>query len=542
MKDTPAGTATSHSRDFGTAGVLAQQLPRLLGTDVISISVAGDGGAPIKSVGILDDASEQCDLVLAVGSAAQNLATVISRAARRGPRVIVTDPVPDEVMAEVRTAATANGVCLLERNADVSWLALSDLVRDAIRHTETNEIRTSGVTVADLPGLADSLAEMLGGPVIIEDAKFRVLSYSSSTDYVDRGRDAAILGRRIPDEWLLHLESMGVIETLLGTSQVVTVEDGPFAARRRLLCSIRAEKFLLGILWVAEGDAALPDDVHARMAVAARTAAPFLLRHQEAGFTKRTGGDRQVRQLLDGGTIPRSAAEELGLLPASRYSLLALRISPDALLSNIDRNRIVDSVDVYCQSYRWRSTVTTVGHTIYCLLAHDEHKSDRVADFASVLGAHVGKTMAGRGVQVALSRTVDRLQEVPASRTQVDQVLETMPATTAVELCTFDDALPQIILAMVTDFVNTAGIDFPKLERLRAEDAATGSEHMASLDAYLSSSANFATAARQLNIHVTTLRYRINRISAICGLDLGDPAERLACELILRARYSHTGR
>src|SRR5690242_10936134 len=301
MKNFASGMATVSRESPGPAGVLPRDLPRLLGSDVLSVSVAADGDrdAPIESVGILDEAFEQCDLVLAVGTAPQDLPALSPGIAQRGARVIVSDPIADDLIADVRTAARTKGVCLLERNVDVSWLALSDLIRDAIRHTETDEIRTSGVTVAALPGLADSLAEMLGGPVIIEDAKFRVLSYSSSTDFIDRGRDAAILGRRIPDEWLLHLESLGVIETLLGTSQVVTIDDGPFAARRRLLCSIRAEKFLLGILWVAEGNAPLPEDIHARMAVAARTAAPFLLRHQEAAFTKRTGHDRQMRHLLD---------------------------------------------------------------------------------------------------------------------------------------------------------------------------------------------------------------------------------------------------
>jgi DNA-binding PucR family transcriptional regulator len=532
-------TSIFPSETAATSGVLARDLPRILGEDVLSVAVPSNAaeGAPVGSIGILDDAFEQCDLVLAVGPATRDLPTRIVEAARRGARVVVTDPVPDDIMAELHAVAVESEVCVLERIADVPWLALSDLIRDAIRHVEADDIRASGVTVAGLPGLADSLAEMLGGPVIIEDAKFRVLSYSSVTDHVDRGRDAAILGRRIPDEWLQHLESLGVIETLLGTSQVIDVEHGPFAARRRLLCSIRAEKFLLGILWVAEGDTPLPDDIRARMAAAARAAAPLLLRHQEAGFSERSARDRQLRRLLDAGTISHSAAEECGLLPASHYTLLALRISPDALLSKINSNRMVDSIDVYCQSYRWRSTVTAVGHTIYCLLAHDEHLSDRVKGFANSFGSHVGKAISGHGVRIALSRSTDRLQDVPSTRRQVDQVLETVSATTAVSVREFDDALPQIILSMVNEFLKGVAIDFPKLERLEEEDKATGSDYLTSLRVYLSSSASFSNAARRLNIHVTTLRYRMNRIATISGINLDDPTERLVCELLLHARH-----
>lgn len=519
-------------------GVRARDLTRLLGSDVLAVVAAPKrgGDAPIRTIGLLDDTSERCDLVLLIGPAGSDLPARIAAAAAHGARVVVTDAVPDDVVKAVHGAAVGAGVHVLERVSDVPWLVLSDLIRDAVRHAEADDIRASGVTVADLPGLAESLAEMLGGPVIIEDAKFRVLSYSSSIEHVDRGRDIAILGRRIPDDWLRHLESLGVIDTLLSTDEVVVVENGPFAARRRLLCSIRAERFLLGILWLAEGDTPLPADVRERMVAAARTAAPLLLRHQESTFSRQPALDRQLHHLLDDGTIPHSAAEEYGLSPAAMYTVAALRISPDALLTNIDRNRIVDSVGMYCQSYRRRSATTSIGHTVYCVLAHDDPVSEgRVGEFAATLGAHVGKLMPGRGVHVALSRPAQRLQAVAALRTQVDQVLETaFTPTGSVSVVSFDDALPQIIMAMVDDFVVASAVDHPKLERLRAEDASAGSDFTASLATYLAVSRDVVAAAKRLNIHVSTMRYRLKRIVAISGLDLDDPAERLACELLLR--------
>ena len=521
-----------------TGGIPARDLPKMLGDDLLAmIDTAADAEVRIRSLAVVDDSAERSDLVLMVGVSADRLPACMAQAAENGARAVVVDPVPDDVMAGVRTAAARTGLYVFERSIDVPWLALSDFIRDLMRHSDADEIRGSGIATEDLFGLAESLAETLGGPVIIEDAKFRVLSYSSSTDRVDRGRDIAILGRRIPDDWLRHLESLGVIETLLGTDDVVVVDNGPFTARRRLLCSIRAERFLLGILWLAEGDAPLPADVRERMKVAARTAAPYLLRHQEASFGRRSAQDRQLRHLLDGGTIPHSAAEEYGLLPAAHYSLLALRISPDARLNNLDRNRIVDLVGMYCQSYRWRAATTTIGHTVYCVLAHDEPAPlvTRVEEFATGLGGHVGRALPGRGVQVALSRWADWLHDIPRIRQQVDNVLENAPATTTLTVCSYDDALPQIMLSKVTAFIQNAGIEYPKLERLRAEDAATGSEYIASLSAFLVSSGGAAAAARNLNVHVTTLRYRLRRISAISGLDLSDPAERLICELLLRA-------
>jgi hypothetical protein len=301
-----------------------------------------------------------------------------------------------------------------------------------------------------------------------------------------------------------------------------------------LLCSIRAERFLLGVLWVAEGDTPLPGDIRERMIAAARTAAPFLLRHQEAGFHRRAAQDRQMRLLLDHGTLGQSAAEEYGLSPADRYTVLGLRASPDALLTNLDRNRTVEAVGMYCQSYRRRAATTTIGHTVYCVLAHDANADGRMKDFAAGVGDHVSRALLGRGIQVSLSRTVRSLHDVPTARGQVDQVLETSPPTDGLAVTTFDDALARIALAQVGQFMATSGIDHPKLERLRAEDRSSGSEYIATLEAYLSAFGNVMVAARRLNVHVTTLRYRLKRIQAISGLDFDDPAERVLCELLLR--------
>lgn len=518
-------------------GIPAPDIGRLLGEDLVTMVVPPvDEGARIRSVGVFDGSSDECpDVLLLIGAAPTEWADLITRAAGRGACAVVLGPIPDDALGEVRSAAVQAGVCLLERRAEVPWLTLGDLIRDLIRQADTWEIRESGVALDDLAGLAESLAEMLGGHVIVEDAKFRLLSYSSSTGHVDRGRDIAILGRRIPDDWLRHLESLGVIDTLLGTDEVVTVDDGPFEARRRLLCAIRAERFLLGVLWVAEGETPLPADIHDRMIAAARTAAPFLLRHQESGFQRRATQNRQLRVLLDQGTIAQSTAEEYGLSPATRYTVLGLRASPDALLTSLDRSRTVESVGMYCQSYRWRAATTTIGHTVYCVLAHDAETSDaRLGDIAAAVGEHVRRALLGRGVLVSLSRNVHALQDIPSARRQVDEVLATSPATDRLAVATFDDALARIALAQVRQFMTANAIDHPKLGRLRAEDGATGSEYIATLTAYLTAFGNVVAAARRLNVHVTTLRYRLKRIQAISGLNLDDPAERLLCELLLR--------
>lgn len=65
------------------------------------------------------------------------------------------------------------------------------------------------------------------------------------------------------------------------------------------------------------------------------------------------------------------------------------------------------------------------------------------------------------------------------------------------------------------------------VERLRAHDRRRGTAYAASLAAYLDAFGDTARAARELNVHANTLRYRIGRVRELTGLDLADPCERL---------------
>jgi hypothetical protein len=56
-----------------------------------------------------------------------------------------------------------------------------------------------------------------------------------------------------------------------------------------------------------------------------------------------------------------------------------------------------------------------------------------------------------------------------------------------------------------------------------------------SLEAYLESGARIQAAADRMFLHRNTLRYRLNRVQELLGVDLGDPQVRLTYQLALRA-------
>ena len=58
---------------------------------------------------------------------------------------------------------------------------------------------------------------------------------------------------------------------------------------------------------------------------------------------------------------------------------------------------------------------------------------------------------------------------------------------------------------------------------------------MATLSGYLECGGSYAGAAKALSVHRSTLRYRLERIREVSGLDLGHPDTRFNLQLATRA-------
>jgi DNA-binding PucR family transcriptional regulator len=60
------------------------------------------------------------------------------------------------------------------------------------------------------------------------------------------------------------------------------------------------------------------------------------------------------------------------------------------------------------------------------------------------------------------------------------------------------------------------------------------------LRAFLASCGSASATARDLGVHVTTVRHRLDRVATVSGLRLDSPDVRIACEVLLRASDTHS--
>jgi DNA-binding PucR family transcriptional regulator len=127
-----------------------------------------------------------------------------------------------------------------------------------------------------------------------------------------------------------------------------------------------------------------------------------------------------------------------------------------------------------------------------------------------------------------------QLAELPRSCRQAAELLTVIAGSDGAPARSVDEAWAQLAVARAAATVDPGQLAGP-LAELRAHDDAHATEYVATLAAWLRHPARPLAAARELHVHVNTLRYRLGRLDQLVHLDLTDATVRLALQLQLAA-------
>jgi sugar diacid utilization regulator len=488
----------------------------------------------------VDGAPSPRHVLLAAGVHGDDLTRLAATATASGCAVLIARGFRSTV------ATRADGCAVVELAPNISWVEVIRLLDQMSGENPSQptyslpEGTVGDLIEGDLFALADALAERVGGPVIIEDANFQVLSYSSFVGPTDKGRDQTILGRRMTYEWLTHLESTGDLDILRSTDGVVEVVGGPMQARRRLIAAIRTPTQFLGILWVAEGATTLPADAAELVRQAASIAVSHLERHYVVHEAERRGRGQLVRSLIEGSGQVHRLAEEIGIERNAETAVLAFTSANSLISSERMLDRIADHVSLCCAAFRWQSAVCRIGMKVFAIVVIP---SDGSREGLMRLGGEIVNRVipALRTVLVGTASSSGRgLSTIPAGRRDAEEALSALLESENLDRPRFvsaHDVRPLVILREVLQIVcDRADLELPGLVALAQEDRLRDTEYVYTLRVYLEEHCNMSAASRRLSIHPTTLRYRLSRIKELSGLDVGDSRVRLCCELLLAAQ------
>ncbi|WP_328908297.1 helix-turn-helix domain-containing protein [Streptomyces sp. NBC_00234] len=533
---------------------VSTQLRRLVQDMGIDATWADRGHADIVEVVIAEPGEDLAQLpgalVLAVGARGADAVDAVRAASGAGAVAVAVRAGADGRLPEpVRRAADEAGIAALGIPDGVRWDRVAADVRGLVEGAARGPAPDRR---GDLFSLAQTVATLTHGVVSIEDGAHRVMAYSDSGDEADELRRRSILGRTCPEPYLAMLRQSGVFRRVRDGQDVVQVEARPeLGGRRRLAIGINAGSRPLGTIWVQEGSRPLADRSDEALRGAARLAASQLVDHWFHGDSAARLPSRAglAHGLLTGRFNSAALAAHLGIAPTATAAVVAFDLrepgSSDATWRDARRAEAAEIVSVHAASYRRSALVAEACGQIYAMLPEssacprgDDGALTRWAeDLVGALRRHLRTP-----VQAVVAGTAARLDDIPDVKLRGHHGLRVLARTPDRQVATHGDLTASLMVRDVVDLLaRSPGIRHPALEELAGHDARTGTELCRSLLQYLDAFGDVAAAAKELNVHPNTLRYRIRKAVTLTGLDLDDPEHRLAAVLQLRLSLAPPG-
>jgi hypothetical protein len=378
----------------------------------------------------------------------------------------------------------------------------------------------------DLFELASAVAEQVGGMATIEAPDDRLLAYSPSDGQADPLRTRVILGLKAPTDAMRRLAELGVVARLRSDPQVIEVPEQPqLGMTTRLAVGIHGETGFLGAIWVQRGVDGFRDGADEVLRQAAFKAARIL------------GGSASAKDLLAQRILTDSdeqtmaeAAKLWRVEPTTPVLVIAVGLREVRRIDEI--LPLIRPLRTAALAFAADSLVASLAGRLYLLVPGP--RTARVRSWAEQLLTKVERQVASGVLHGALARA-DGLGGIPAARAEADRVLDAAPVAKISDL---EGSRTTVLLSeLVAALSNDTRFLDPRMARLVDYDDRNNTDLAASLRAYLDAGLNIAKAAQILVVHPNTLRYRLERIQRITGLDMQDPQDRLLTALQLRMSF-----
>ncbi|MDQ8705541.1 helix-turn-helix domain-containing protein [Streptomyces sp. LHD-70] len=464
-------------------------------------------------------------VLLAVGFPAQGPAftDLLVRAGEAGVSAVIAKPATADPES-LRALGELHGVNTVLARQSVDWLQLAALLKASVSVSEADAV--AGARLGDLFAFANAVATMAGGATSIVDPAGRVLGFSNLADQpVDEHRRKVTL---LMSEVDSPATDPDYRLTYAATGCVFVPGDAETYGR--VAAAVRSDGEVLGTIWVIVTD---PDQRHhvVRALEELLDAASLHLHHARSyvDVERRREADLLSHLLRD----PQQAsacAFALEIADKQWYRLATLTSTdPPTRTTEVAPHRLVQRVSTWLHLIQPNAIVAEVDSHLAMLFSGQnrqewtnlQHNLDdflrRVEPTAPSLAVVVGRELHEvheLGDDFTHLRTLVRLTALG--------LVSPRPGGAVVLM---DEHLPQLDLALLADWhrsTNHLRLRVPTLERIREYDRERGSAYLETLKTYIESNKSIPATAAGLNVHVNSVRYRIEKLQSLFELDLND--------------------
>lgn len=395
---------------------------------------------------------------------------------------------------------------------------------------------------AELQHLVDAVAERAGRPVVLEDRRQRMIVYSQHDEPLDQVRSDSILRRRTTPEVIAWF---GQYDIARATRPVRTPCSRELRMLPRVCIPIRHQSLLLGFLWFVDPDESMTDDEIDRATASIDDFALALYREnlaEELASNRESEAVRNLliaetevqahaaRELIEGGHFAQSAGVAALVAVLVRASATA---EPDDLLRLAIEQALVDTR----RRLGPRRALHLVRYDHGLLLVAVDDDEEAVVEHATSLREALMQAITGLPpldrVLVGIGQRRDGLEGARASYDEARQAANVavhLPAAGPIARWSHL-GIYRALAHLSAEHLETASIH-PGLERLlNDQDAA---DLVDTLETYLDLAGNAQATSERLNMHRTSLYYRLQKVEGLANTDLKDGSERLALHLGLK--------
>jgi len=388
--------------------------------------------------------------------------------------------------------------------------------------------------------IVDSLAGRLGRPVVMEDRALRLIAYSAHDQPVDEVREASILSRRASPKVTRWLTDLGVGQARRPTRVPANLELGMLS---RLCVPIPWKGRVLGHLWLVDADKSMGPDEIALCVQHADQLGVLLHRDGVASSLTAARLTDAVQALLSSAS---NAVDAARILEADGDFA-----APDGVVVAVVQGATTDpdwTVDI--EDALAEALVGWVGlrrrdpslHLVrkdhgVLLIASPSDGPDRLGGLIAALTESVESELRVRGTRASV------LVGVGGHRPRLELAAESYrEARMAVDAAT--------VLPGMADLAYWSGLGVNQIVVQLASmgekppvlhaglhallDSPEAQPMIETLETYLDVAGNAQVTAERLNLHRTSLYYRLQRVEQLANTDLKNGLERLALHLTIK--------
>jgi purine catabolism regulator len=386
----------------------------------------------------------------------------------------------------------------------------------------------------NLEDLAVTLAGLVGQSISIENERFEILASQNIADVDEARRYTLDQGRTNPD-LVAALEAHGALGEIRRTLRPVALPQMPEVGleMERILAPIVVQGEIYGYMWIIADDRPLQDLDRMAIESGATIAAVIMLYQEAAQNAEATLKGGLLTQLIQSEGMHESGREAALIDQALRYGVnldmpfAVLLIEPSGNGAEGKLISLKRRLNRLATSFHWNAVIGDYVGRIVILT--NTPNAPAIGEQIHASASHDG---AFAELRIAISAALRGASQVSAAYQQSHDALYIagrMGDTRATIL--FDDLgfLHTLYRAGAGSLETN-----PHVAPVRLLLAEQGADLFNTLETYVDAGGNSVRTADLLMIHRSTLNYRLERISNVCTVDLGDPMIRANLQVAIK--------